>query len=207
VTKTSSLTNWDDYHRCYNRQKRALRRYVLRYEQNNLCIYCESKIAPKKESSHLEHIKPKARDKFPHLVFDYNNIVVSCNGNCHTEDDEYHSCGHIKDNEYDDTKFLNPTELIDIREYFEYDIDTGNILESSKNIDKAEYMIKTLHLNNASLPLARKKALENFINMIKQIDKNQRKNKIIEILNKENIAFISFLTIPSPKKDKVNRDN
>jgi len=195
VRKTQSLTNWDSYHRCCNRQKRALRRYILKYEQNNLCVYCESKITPKKESSHLEHIKPKHLD-IENLTFDYNNIVVSCNGNCHTEDQDHYSCGHRKDKNdtpYDDELFLNPVELENIREYFEYNIDTGNILESSKDINKTNYMIRTLHLNNGSLPLARKKALKTFIDKIKKIDNAQRKKKIIEILNKENLAFISFL--------------
>jgi len=195
TTKTSSLTNWDSYHRCCNKQKRALRRYILKYEQNNLCIYCESKITHKQESSHLEHIKPKHLDVI-NLTFDYNNIAVSCNGNCHTEDKEHYSCGHRKDNNdtpYDDNLFLNPVKLKDIREYFEYDIDTGYIKESSKDSKKSKYMIETLHLNDGSLPLARKKALQIFIDKIKKLDISQRKNKIIEVLNKENIAFVSFL--------------
>ena len=187
IDSTIGISRWEDY----PVSKRPLKEYVLQNEQNYLCIYCESKV--ELDNSHLEHIKPKARDKFPELTFNYANIVVSCNGNCHTEDEEYYSCGHIKDNEYDETKFLNPIELIDIREYFEYDIDTGDITESSRDINKAKYMISTLHLNDGSLPLARKKALKIFIEKLKKLDNSQRKNKIIEVLNKENIAFVSFL--------------
>ncbi|WP_418641352.1 retron system putative HNH endonuclease [Sulfurimonas sp. ST-27] len=187
IDNTAEISKWKEY----PVSKKPLKEHILKNEQNYLCIYCESKV--ELNNSHLEHIKPKAGDKFPHLVFDYNNIVVSCNGNCHADDEEHHSCGHIKDNEYNDTKFLNPVELIKIRDYFEYDIDTGNITESPKDIDKAKYMIETLHLNDGSLPLARKKSLENFIKKMNQIDKNKRKNRLIEILNKENIAFVSFL--------------
>jgi len=187
IDNTSGISRWEEY----PVSKKPLKEYILKKEQNYLCVYCESRM--ELNNSHLEHIKPKARDKFPHLVFDYNNIVVSCNGNCHTEDEEHHSCGHIKDNEYDDTKFLNPVELLDIRDYFEYDIDTGQIISSNKNISKSEYMITTLHLNDGGLPLARKKSLENFIKKIKQIDENKRKDRLIKILKMEKIAFVSFL--------------
>jgi uncharacterized protein (TIGR02646 family) len=181
------ISKWEDY----PVSKKPLKEYILKNEQNYLCAYCESKIELK--NSHIEHIKPKARDKFPHLVFDYNNIVVSCNGNCHTEDEDTHTCGHIKDNEYNDSKFLNPVELENIRDYFKYDIDEGKIISSEKDQNKSEYMITTLHLNEGGLPEARKKALKIFIKKIKEFDKNQWKNKIVEILNKENIAFVSFL--------------
>lgn len=187
IDNTIGISRWEDY----PVSKKPLKKHILQNEQNYLCIYCESKV--ELSDSHLEHIKPKARDKFPELTFNYSNIVVSCNGNCHTTNEEYYSCGHIKDNEYDNLKFLNPVELIDIRHYFKYNIDTGNIIESSKDIEKAKYMIKTLHLNDGALPLARKKALQIFINKISKLDISQRKNKIIELLNKENIAFVSFL--------------
>jgi uncharacterized protein (TIGR02646 family) len=181
------ISKWEEY----PASKKPLKKYILKNEQNYLCAYCESKI--ELENSHIEHIKPKARDKFPHLVFDYNNIVVSCNGNCHTEDEDTHTCGHIKDNEYNNSKFLNPVELENIRDYFKYDIDEGKIISSEKDQNKSEYMITTLHLNEGGLPEARKKALKIFIKKIKEFDKNQWKNKIVEILNKENIAFVSFL--------------
>ena len=187
IENISRISTWDEY----PVSKKPLKKHILKNEQNFLCIYCESKVGL--NNSHLEHIKPKARDKFPHLVFDYNNIVVSCNGNCHTEDEQHYSCGHIKDNEYDDTKFLNPIELLDIRDYFEYDIDTGQILSSNKDVDKSKYMIDTLHLNDGGLPIARKKSLSIFIKKIKEYNKTQWHDKIKEILDKENIAFISFL--------------
>jgi len=82
---------------------------------------------------------------------------------------------------------------MDIRDFFEYDIDKGEIIPSNKDREKSEYMINTLHLNDSSLSLARQKALTNFIEKMMQVDKSQRKDKIIEILNKENIAFVSFL--------------
>jgi len=194
LKKTNSLTNWSEYHNCCKKQKRALKRYILKYEQNYLCIYCESKI--NLENSHLEHIKPKAKDKYPQLTFTYKNLVVSCNGTCHNlnYDKDIYSCGHIKDNAYDDSKFLNPVEVKNIREYFKYDIDEGKIESSSKDIIKFKYMRDTLHLNEGRLTIARKNSLKSFMKVMKKIkDKSKRKIKMIKILNKEDKAQISFL--------------
>jgi len=198
IAKTNSLSRWSDYHNCCNRQKRALRKYILKYEQNFLCIYCEGKISATNDSSHLEHIKPKYLD-VTNLTFDYSNIAVSCNGNCDNSstDKTNYNCGHRKDKDdtpYDDEKFLNPVKKEDIRDYFEYDFDDYLITSSRKDTQKAQYMIDTLHLNDGGLPNARKKALKNFIERMKNIsDIKMRKEKMKQILNQENIAFISFL--------------
>ena len=198
IKKTKDLKVWKEYHQYCNRQKRALRKYILKYEQNFLCIYCESKISSTKESSHIEHIKPKSLD-IENLTFDYLNISVSCNGNCEntTEDKRNYNCGHRKDKKdtpYNNNKFLNPIIKKDIREYFKYDFDDGLINPSNKDKEKAQYMIDTLHLNDGGLPKARKKALQIFIQKINKIsDKKIRSEKINNIFEKENIAFISFL--------------
>ncbi len=188
IDNTRGITLWEEY----PVSKKPLKKHILKEEQNYLCIYCESKIA-ELDNSHLEHIKPKARSMYPELVFDYNNIVVSCNGNCHMDDEDNHSCGHIKENEYNEIKFLNPVEIENIRDYFIYDIDEGKIETSQKDREKAQYMIDTLHLNDGNLPIARKKALENFIEQIKKYDKSLWKSKVVEFLNREDIAFVSFL--------------
>jgi len=191
---TEGLVTWNE---C-TVSKEPLRRYILKYEQNSLCIYCESKINSTKESSHIEHIKPKYLD-VDNLTFDYNNIVVSCNGNCdnNSEDKTNYNCGHRKDKvdtAFEETKFLNPVKILNIREYFQYDFDDYLINPSEKDIEKAQYMIDTLHLNDGGLPKAREKALKIFINKMKEIsDIEIRKEKMKQVLNNENIAFISFL--------------
>ena len=188
IDNTQGITKWEEY----PVSKKPLKKYMLENEQNFLCIYCESKVEI--NSSHIEHIKPKANNMFPQLVFSYDNIVVSCNGNCHAEDESHYSCGHIKENEYDDIKFLNPTIIKNIRDYFKYDFDDYLISSSNENIEKAQYMIHTLHLNDGGLPKGREKALENFIKRMKNIPNIKvRKEKMKKILDKENIAFISFL--------------
>lgn len=193
IDDTTGLVQWDDY---YANKKRNLKDYILKEEQSYLCIYCESKIS--NSSSHLEHIKPKHLD-ISNLTFNYHNIVVSCDGTCHNSDADntkYH-CGHRKDRvdtAFEETNFLNPVTILRIREYFQYDFDYCLISPSKKDVAKAQYMIDTLHLNDGGLPKAREKALEIFINKMTQIsDIKIRKEKMKQVLNNENIAFISFL--------------
>jgi len=50
---------------------------LLRKESNNKCMYCESMVGHI-TFEHIEHIKPKAKDKFPHLIFEYSNLGLSC---------------------------------------------------------------------------------------------------------------------------------
>lgn len=190
---TMGLAKWSDYKA---EKKRFLKKHISSNEQKYLCIYCESKIS--EGFSHLEHIKPKHIDVI-RLTFDYNNIVVSCNGTCHnnhTDNTKYH-CGHRKDRTdtlFDESKFLNPVQVCNIREYFIYDYDDYSINPSDKDSEKAQYTIDTLHLNDGGLPKAREKALENFINKMKIIsDIKMRKEKMKQVLNNENIAFLSFL--------------
>ena len=191
---TKGLGIWND---C-KISKEPLRRYILKHEQNNLCIYCESKITSMKSSSHIEHIQPKHLD-IPNLTFDYKNIAVSCNGNGEniSGDKTNYNCGHRKDKNdtpYNDELFLNPVIEKDIRDYFKYDFDDCLICTSDKDIEKAQYMIDTLHLNDGGLLKAREKALKNFINEMKKITNIKiRKEKMKEVLNREDIAFISFL--------------
>ncbi|OQY38396.1 MAG: TIGR02646 family protein [Candidatus Cloacimonetes bacterium 4572_65] len=192
IKDTKHLKSWKKYK---SHKKRDLKQHILDKEQNHLCIYCESKISL--DNSHIEHLRPKDEVRYPQLLFVYRNLTVSCNGLCHVFDNKLTplSCGHIKGNEFDKNMFLNPVELRDIRDYFVYDFDTYEMKPSLKNPIKAKYMISTLlHLNDEGLRYARRIALRNFNKKMYQIkDKESRKKRMIEVLNRENIAFISFL--------------
>jgi uncharacterized protein (TIGR02646 family) len=192
IDDTLNLSSWSDY---FSYKKQKLKEHLLEHEQNYLCCYCESKISSDNNSCHIEHIRPKAQDKYPHLTFEYNNLAVSCNGTCQNllDDTTKYNCGHIKSNEYDENLFLNPVELENIRDYFEYDIDEGKIQASTKDEQKASYIIDTLRLNDGGLTEARKKALKNFIEKMKTIEANLRREKIKKILKKEKLEQISFL--------------
>lgn len=50
---------------------------ALRAECNSKCMYCESKVEHITDL-HIEHIKPKAKTKFPELTFEYANLGLAC---------------------------------------------------------------------------------------------------------------------------------
>jgi len=188
ATKKEKKLVWNnDY-----KEKRKLKKYILEHEQNYLCCYCEAKVTL--DNSHIEHIKPKDIDE-DSLTFDYDNLSVSCDGECFS--DKRLTCGHKKENMFDESKFLNPTKVMTIRDYFIY-TDNGHIGSSQLNEEKSKYTMELLQLNtfNNYLPEARKIALEEFRNSVQEYTKKTNKD-IKEIakylLDKENLAFISFL--------------
>lgn len=50
---------------------------ALRTEGLSKCMYCESKVEHISDL-HIEHIKPKAKDKFPELTYEYDNLGLAC---------------------------------------------------------------------------------------------------------------------------------
>lgn len=188
---TQSLTSWSQYR---GENKRMLREHILANEQNYLCGYCESKVTI--VNSHAEHIKPKELDVL-NLTFNYQNILVSCNGKCHTTSNSPESCGHKKSNEYDESLFLNPIAQENIRDNFIYTSE-GNIKPNSEDNLKAAYMIDLLQLepSNHHLQEARKKSLLAFRKSImRYVERTSKDLKEVtkELLNREDLAFISFL--------------
>ena len=187
-TKKEKKEVWNnDY-----KEKQKLKEYILEHEQNYLCCYCEAKVTL--DNSHIEHIKPKDIDEDT-LTFDYANLSVSCDGLCFSN--ERLTCGHKKSNKFDESKFLNPTKITDIREYFIY-TDNYYIGASHKDEEKAIYTMELLELNsfNNYLPEARKIALDDFNKAIQEHRKKTAQDMkyiIQKLLEKENLAFISFL--------------
>ncbi len=190
IEDTNGLSHWNDY---LAQNKRKLKKFILENEQNGLCCYCEGKVQI--DSSHLEHIKPKSLD-IDNLTFDYNNISVSCNGICESNTEREY-CGHKKENIFDETKFINPTIIENIREYFKYEND-GEIKSSGLDNEKVLYTILLLQLNtfNNYLQEARKKALVEFREVVTKKAKatgKDLKDIAVLLLKQERLAYISFL--------------
>jgi len=189
TTSNKKSDVWYEY-----KEKRKLKEYILANEQNGLCCYCESKVTL--DDSHLEHIKPKSLD-YDSLTFEYSNLAVSCDGKCHTDGNTAITCGHKKEDKFNELNFLNPTTILDIREYFIY-TDNGHIWSSSQNEEKSKYTLELLQLNTFgnNLPEARLKALNEFRNSVLNHAKNTKRDIGVvaeNLLSKENLAFISFL--------------
>ncbi len=153
--------------------KRKLATHLYR-EQKGLCIYCQQNLSYafdnqfKTNTSHIEHIKPKARHRYPQDTFNQNNLTLSCNGfECILELGSYEFCGHNKQERYNHQTFLNPIELEDIERYFEYtfegDINPSKVLDEIEK-QKANEMINILDLKNSRLIDMRQRVFSEMIN-------------------------------------------
>ncbi|CAH6804012.1 conserved hypothetical protein [Vibrio chagasii] len=202
---TADFKVWSDYNQNETTKdnRRKLRSYILESEQKYLCGYCESKVSI--ENTHTDHKKPKGLPQYADLVFDFSNLIVSCEGNIHAElkkgdEDSETTCGHKKDNIFDESLFLDPHVTENISSYFSYNKASGKITPSDDDIysernKKATFMISLLQLNEGSLPRARlnaKKALLGRIQGIKT-GKVDQQNFIKKVLDRKTNAFISYL--------------
>ena len=190
--------SWDDYdfNKDTKQKRRNLRQYILENEQNFLCIYCECRLDI--DNSHIEHLKPK--EKYESLTFYYNNLSVSCEGIClkgNSTDKKKHRCGHKKDNLFNESKFLNPVVLQDIRDYFIYEEtqkDYFEIKSSSKDKIKSNYMIdELLSLNSGSTPKARGNALRSFRKSLSKIQDLQERHVKFDDIIEKSFPFVSFI--------------
>jgi len=140
--KKNNPENWANI---VNKTSQELRKHISENEQkaNNqcLCVYCERKITEIK--SHIEHIKPQS--KFPSEIFNYSNLVVSC--------DDKDTCGKHKGGKWDD-KFINP--VIENPEYFFEYITNGEIIASNLNKERSFFTIEILNMNYDKLKSCRK---------------------------------------------------
>ncbi|MCD4794405.1 MAG: TIGR02646 family protein [Bacteroidales bacterium] len=183
--------------RLNNEIKETLAKHLFA-EQKGLCIYCQQSLINAlpnillSETVHVEHLKPKTRDKYPQETFNQKNLTLSCNGfDCKNEKGTSEFCGHKKLEEYYSAFFLNPVEIEDIEKYFEYtfegEIYPSEVLSEKEKI-KAEYMINILGINHSRLSDMRKENLTNIITI--------HKDEIEQVLdeNVENLpSFYSML--------------
>ena len=180
IDKTNRLIEWDVYVRKSNptvwnnssKKERLKLHKHLHLQQNGLCIYCEQEVQSIQKNtsdaihpSHLEHVLPKSNALFAALIFDQDNLAMSCMGFKEGKYEldstgrvkrakgvsiNYDFCGHPKDNKMDIGLFINPLKDLETHKYFNFDIN-GQIIPSDKNPEKAEYTINLLNLNHDDL--------------------------------------------------------
>lgn len=126
---------------------------ALKSESMNKCMYCESNVSHVTHE-HIEHIKPKAKDKFPELTFEWTNLGLACP-----------ICNMNKDSDYDNsTPFINP--------YIDNPIDNfiamGHFIYNKPNRPRAELTNRTLELNRPELIEKRKERIESIIRLIER---------------------------------------
>ena len=132
--------NWNDLAPI----RSQLRTYILENEQRNQCAYTELPLNA--ECSHIDHYKKQ--DLFHHLIFEYTNMLVSCNA------EEYGAKYKDKCIKKDIAPYAglvnpvadNPSDYLE----FAY---TGEVL--AKN-EKGQKTIEFFNLNHKSLVEKRK---------------------------------------------------
>ena len=138
------------YSELINPIKSELKKSLLA-EQGYICCYCESRISS--DNSHIEHLKPKDKDKFPLLQLDYNNLLCSCQKQLSKGEPRH--CGNSKAN---DSISITPLDM-NCESKFTYNED-GTIEAIDEN---AEETIKALKLDIDKLNDLRRNAIEPFI--------------------------------------------
>ena len=162
--EVSSLRDWKEQDKMYKREKAKWKRFVKPYkedfkkdlidEQGGICCYCEQKL--KIDDSHLEHLLPQNLDIFSKSLFDYNNLLCSCQKEL-TKGEPRH-CGNSKGSWYDKDLLVSPLD-INCEIKFKYNND-GTIEPTD---EASRLTIVHLQLNIDKLNDLRNKAIEPFL--------------------------------------------
>lgn len=100
------------------------------------CMYCESKVTHVYFGD-VEHIKPKAADKYPELKFDWNNLGFCCA-----------RCNNAKNDDYeDDCPIVDPYN----EDPAENLIAFGSLLYPKSGSERGDLTIRTVDLNRIDL--------------------------------------------------------
>jgi len=142
---------------------------ALLKEQGYICCYCGMGII--KESSHIEHFKP--RRGYPDLALEYSNLIASCQGEREEPPTVPVHCGHQKKHWYDEKLMVSPLEM-SCGDFFKYSA-AGEILATDEleKKDAAKESIEKLALNISKLQNMRKVAIEAVLLGIEELTKEE----------------------------------
>jgi uncharacterized protein (TIGR02646 family) len=162
----NSQPNWNDL----RKPEKPIVKDALLKEQGYICCYCESRVS--KENSHIEHLQP--RSKYPDLLFEYGNLMASCQANkkenvdpSDEESVDYQSkpihCGHHRGDWYDEHLMISPLDPT-CTDFFRF-TEAGEILPTSdpQKENTAAATIEKLALNINKLIRLRRKAIEGIL--------------------------------------------
>jgi hypothetical protein len=124
---------------------------ALRKASFDKCMYCESKISHI-DYADIEHIKPKADDKYPELKYDWSNLGYSCT-RCNTAKGEKYS---------EETPYINPYEEDPEDFIFSY----GAFLFAKMGNERGDLTITDIGLNRAGLIERRKERIEEAVKAV-----------------------------------------
>lgn len=135
----------------YSRYNCSAVKEVLRKECQNKCMYCESQVSHV-SYEHIEHIKPKAKTKFPQLTYEWKNLGLACP-----------VCNMNKGDEYDiNLPFIDPY-VDDPSLYF---VALGHFIYHKNANPRGELTKRILKLNRPDLIERRLERLESIARLI-----------------------------------------
>jgi uncharacterized protein (TIGR02646 family) len=181
--KKAKTNQWDD--KVISNIRAELREYILKNEQNYLCAYCEKIISSNQKQSNIDHFKKKESQFFPKNIFNYDNLVVSCNTN--------DRCSSYKDNKKngliksDYINIINPI-VENPNDYFYY-LPTGELLLKDKTNIKSSFTRDIFNLQQFSLEKSRAKLTP----VILQLKDDGFSLKEIEICLYEYKSFVQYI--------------
>jgi uncharacterized protein (TIGR02646 family) len=124
---------------------------LLKNDCKNKCMYCESLVSHV-SYEHIEHIKPKAKTKFPDLTFEWSNLGLACP-----------VCNMNKGDEFDaNLPFINP--YIEDPSLFIFAL--GHIIYHKPGNQRGEVTKRLLKLNRPELIERRFERLESIFRLI-----------------------------------------
>ncbi len=141
--------NWN---RLNSEVRRNLRNSLIK-EQGAICCYCGTRI--RIDDSHVEHFRPKNRNKYPQLQLEYNNLLCSCQ--LELQKREPRHCGNAKGSWFDEKLTISPLDSV-CQSRFEF-LEDGSIRPSEENDDGAKETITHLALDIPKLEELRKSGI------------------------------------------------
>lgn len=153
--------------------KHPLNKEALKQSCHDKCMYCESKISHI-DFAHVEHIKPKAADKYPELEFEWSNLGYACA-----------KCNNAKSDQYDATcPYIDPYQDEPNAHLF-----SAHALILVKNgSERGEMTINDIELNRPDLLEKRYSRLSQILEALKACHRTQNeslKQLLIDELSKE----------------------
>jgi 5-methylcytosine-specific restriction endonuclease McrA len=135
----------------YNRYNNIEVKNLLQFDTTNKCMYCESFVSHV-SYEHIEHIKPKAKTKFPELTYEWSNLGLACP-----------ICNINKGDEYDvNPPFVNP--FLDYPSQFLFAL--GHFIYHKPANQRGEITKRQLKLNRPDLLERRYERLESILRLI-----------------------------------------
>lgn len=171
-----NIDNKDEYDKIQKKYNHKQVKEALLDETNGKCCYCESKIGDV-AYPHIEHIKPKARNMFPKLTFEWENLTLVC-PKCNIKKSDYYS---------DTLDVLNPYSdkiALHIKAF-------GPIIMHLNSSKRGEITIKKIDLNRIELLEKRMEAIDRVQTLIDKYNREEEfllkdilKDEIEELISK-----------------------